>query len=158
MNTSGNWATSPAAHARFDRMTSVHGPVEQQLTKASNSNPWDMLASRTGCRGCGANKIAANAAILNTTSLAKFRRQHHAFFARARELLPLQQSPLLHVYSENLTSSATVCNHTMERVFGFLGLPALQENCETHKLKLDWSCNIREDATCSLDKFLTQTQ
>ena len=63
------------------------------------------------------------------------------------------ESPLLHVYSENLTSSLEACNRTMARVYAFLELPPLAENCNLSAVPTEWPCDIQNDPSCSLEKF-----
>ena len=83
---------------------------------------------------------------------AKFAAQHHAWFRLARDVAPPTQ-PLLHVYSEDLTSAMAVCNATMARVYRFLDLPPLPDNCDISKVPLEWPCDIQKDSNCSLEKY-----
>ena len=62
-------------------------------------------------------------------------------------------SPLLHVYSENLTSSLAVCNSTMAKVYGFLGLAPMRDNCNITAIPVEWPCDIQNDPKCSMEKF-----
>ena len=76
-----------------------------------------------------------------------------AWFQFAREIAPVRVSPLMHLYSENLTSSLAACNATMAQVYTFLGLPPLRENCNISAVPVEWPCDIQNDPKCSLEKF-----
>ena len=65
----------------------------------------------------------------------------------------MRVSPLMHLYSENLTSSLAACNATMAQVYTFLGLPPLRENCNISAVPVEWPCDIQNDPKCSLEKF-----
>ena len=82
---------------------------------------------------------------------ARFASQHRAWFRFARDVAP--HTPLMHVFSENLTSSMRACNTTMATVYAFLGLPPLRENCDVSKIPIEWPCDIQNDPRCSLEKY-----
>lgn len=135
----GNWGTTPEAQARF------------AVAKASNSSA--QLASRTGCRGCDLEAIAKNQALANSIGPARFAAQHQQWFRVARALSPPIHSPLLHIHSEDLTGSLVRCNTTMARVYAFLGLPSMPNNCDVSKIPLEWPCDIQSDPHCSMERY-----
>ena len=87
----------------------------------------------------------------NSIGPQRFAFQHRAWFQFARGVGA--GTPLLHLYSENLTSSMAVCNRTMARVYAFLGLPPLKENCDVSKIPIEWPCDIQNDPRCSMEKY-----
>jgi len=138
---SGNWGTSPEAQTRVTTAAAKDGTKPMAFHKSHN----------TGCKGCDPDSVAKNQAFANAIGPARFAFQHKAWFRFARDVAP--DTPLLHIYSENLTSSMLVCNHTMARVYAFLELPPLSENCNISSLQLEWPCNIETDPNCSMEKF-----
>ena len=130
----GNWGTSPEAQA-----------------KVATSNASARLASRGGCRGCEPEHLHKRQAVANSIGPARFAAQHRSWYAFARGVAP--SNPLLHIYTENLTSSMAHCNATMERVYAYLQLAPMPNNCDVKRLPLEWSCDIRNDPNCSMDKF-----
>jgi len=120
--TSGNWGTTPRVQAAYARL--AEGPRDDEA--------WARLNARTGCRGCFPPWSAAGAASrsrANRTSYARFRREHAAFFRHARDKVA-PSTPLLHVYSEELTASRASCEDAMRRLFAFLGVPPLPAVCD----------------------------
>ena len=104
-------------------------------------------------RGCDEDAVAKNQAIANSIGPTRFATQHHAWFRTARELRESAVSPLLHIYSEDLTGSLDRCNETMARVYAFLQLPPLSANCDMAKVPLEWPCDIQLDPQCSMEKY-----
>ena len=107
----------------------------------------------THIRGCDEEAIAKNQAIANSIGPARFATQHHQWFRTARELHSSAESPLLHIYSEELTGSLIRCNGTMARVYSFLQLPPLPDNCDMAKVPQEWPCDIQADPQCSMEKY-----
>ncbi|EOD17998.1 hypothetical protein EMIHUDRAFT_196012 [Emiliania huxleyi CCMP1516] len=102
------------------------------LGEETRGQAWARLNARTGCRGCFPPWSAAGAASrsrANRTSYARFRREHAAFFRHARDKVA-PSTPLLHVYSEELTASRASCEDAMRRLFAFLGVPPLPAVCD----------------------------
>ena len=97
--------------------------------------------------------MAKNQAMANSIGPARFASQHRTWFRLAREVAPAAASPLLHLYSENLTSSMRSCNRTMAAVYAFLGLPPLADSCNISAVPSEWSCDIQHDTKCSLEKY-----
>ena len=126
----GNWGTSPEAQKQFStsggRVNVTSGARAAQQAQAAAH-----LAFR-GCRGCDPDSVARNQAFANAIGPARFAYQHRAWFRFAHEAVPIGRSPLLHIFSENLTSSLEACNQTMARVYAFLDLPSLPNNWCAH--------------------------
>lgn len=148
----GNWGTNPDAQAKF---TSGERHVPKAAPGgggAAGANATAHLAFR-GCRGCDPEAVAKNQAMANAIGPARFAFQHRQWFQLARDIAPLDTSPLLHLYSENLTTSLAVCNATMARVYAFLGLPSMHDNCNISAIPVEWPCDIQNDPKCSMEKF-----
>jgi len=144
----GNWGTSPEAQVRF------HDAVKNVTSSGASSTrsmAFHHKAHNTGCRGCDLEAVAKNQAYANAIGPARFGFQHRAWFRLAREVGA--DLPLLHIYSENLTVSMVACNRTMARVYAFLELPPLRENCNMSSLPIEWPCDIQQDPQCSMEKF-----
>ena len=89
----------------------------------------------------------------NAIGPARFAFQHRTWFQFARDMAPLEESPLLHIHSESLTSSLQACNRTMARVYEFLGLESLRDSCNISAIPIEWPCDIQNDPKCSMEKF-----
>jgi len=132
----GNWGTSPEAQAR--------------LVAAQRNGSRAMFHKRAGCRGCDLEAVAKSQAMANSIGPARFAFQHRAWFRLAYDVA---ETPLMHLYSENLTSSMVVCNKTMAAVYRFLQLPPLRENCNISSIPIEWPCDIETDPHCSMEKY-----
>ena len=136
----GNWGTSPDA----------------QQERTANRSAFEIAHARRarGCRGCDGAGLAATAAQALNTSFKQFRQQHNAWFRVARAASPGGAAHhLLHLYSENLTRGYDECNATMARVFGFLELRPLRDNCDYTQAEKEWTCDIVNDPNCSIEEW-----
>ena len=137
----GNWGTTPEAQAR----------IAAAREQGANSSELQ-LGLQPGCRGCDADAVAKKQAMVATVGLQRFAAQHHQWFRLARELTPARE-PLLHIFTEDLIADIVRCNQTMQRVYLFLDLPPLINNCDLAKVPTELSCDIMHDPRCSLEKY-----
>ena len=144
----GNWGTTPEAQARVELAALEQGANRSQGT-----------AFRDGCRGCDAEAVSRNQALANSVGPLRFAAQHRQWFRLARDLAPPPSGgPQLHIYTEDITSDLFGCNRTMERVYRFLHLPPLPNNCDTSRIPAEWECDIQHDPLCSLEKYRLHTR
>ena len=41
----------------------------------------------------------------------------------------------------------------MAKVYGFLGLAPMRDNCNITAIPVEWPCDIQNDPKCSMEKF-----
>lgn len=146
----GNWGTNPEAQVRFGTAAASAKQNGSSFSQRTYAAAAPHMAFR-GCRGCDPDSVARNQAMANAIGPSRFAYQHKAWFRFARDVAP--RAPLLHIYSENITRSLLECNRTMERVYTYLGLPSLPDNCNISAVPMEWPCDIQNDPKCSLEKY-----